>query len=538
MALLIATGIVGAGQQFPIETEETIIGRSTGVPVKLEGSNISRRHARILCKGSSYLIEDLGSSNGTFVNDRRVNGPTPLTQNDVLRIGSYSFSFVIEDNQAADLTIQRETVALPENTDLYRENSSQKLQAVLQLAHDLGNTLELDAILNRFFDLVVKLFPKTDRAIVLFIENGEPVLRLARERQPTPNRERLFSRTLLKQVIDKGIAVLAEDVRTLDANRSLAEMGVRSLLCVPFRAQGTPVFGVVQLEKFRAEDPFTGDDLHMLTAITLQASMALDKSRMHQRIIAQERITNELALAREIQLAFLPRSIPVFGGVQLDLLADLKAAEEVSGDFYDYIQLDTSKVLIVVADVSGKGMPAALFMSMIRALLRQVCKTVRSPAGILRHLNEVISQDNPKFMFVTFVMAVYDIESGNCVLARAGHPAPLLRSSNGSVEEISCHQGCLVGITEDCPAFEEFIVQLSPGDTLIFYTDGFTEAARHGTGELFGTRRLLAMAEKVSVTAALHDYVSLFRSEVDRYCAPAPPQDDLTLLLLRHCAVN
>jgi phosphoserine phosphatase RsbU/P len=534
MALLIATSNVGAGQQFTIDTDETVIGRSAGLPIKLSGPNISRRHARILRDGNKYLVEDLGSSNGTYLNDRRITGLTQMSANDTLRIGPYMFRFELPGEIASDLTIQRQTLAMPGNTDLYDRNPAFKLQAVLQLAHDLGNTLDLDALVSRFFDQVVKLFPKTDRALVLFLENGEPVVRLVRERHSGPRPEQMFSRSVLRQVVEKGIAVLAEDTQKLDDNRTLTAMGVCSLLCVPLRAQGTPVFGVVQLERFRPDDPFTSDDLHLLTAVTLQASMALEKSRMHQRLLEQERISRELALAREIQLAFLPHSIPEFPEASLDLLAELNAAEEVSGDFYDYVKLDSTKVMLVVADVSGKGMPAALFMSMVRALLRQVCKATSSPAEILRLLNIAVAPDNPKFMFVTVVVAVFDVLTGECVIARGGHPAPLLRTSGGKATFVDSHPGCLVGILEDCAPFQEVRLQLAPGDTLIFYSDGLTEATHLPTGELFGNQRLLSIAMQLPENSSLADYISIFRSEVDRFCAPSSAQDDLTLLLLRY----
>jgi sigma-B regulation protein RsbU (phosphoserine phosphatase) len=534
MALLIATSSVDGAHEFVVEAAETVIGRSKGLPIRLEGTNISRRHARILRKDDDYWIEDLGSSNGTFLNEKKVAGRTPLTPNDILRIGSYTFRFGSEVETMADLTIQSEAVPLPGNTELYAEKPVQKLQAVLQLAHDLGNTLELDALLNRFFTQVLKLFPRTDRAIIIFLENAEPVVRLNWERRSDSNRLQFFSKSLFKRVTEQGIAVLAADTGAMEANKSVAAMGIRSILCVPLTAQGTPVFGAIQLERFRAGDPFTNDDLHLLTAVTLQASMALDKSQMHQRLLGQDRIAKELALAREIQLSFLPHAVPVFSGISVDLLADLKPAVEVSGDFYDYIRLDSTRLLIAIADVSGKGVAAALFMSMVRALLRQVIKSVSEPAEILRHLNEALAQDNSKFMFVTMIVAVYDVSSGHCVFARAGHPAPLIRFSDGEVRSIESHSGCLLGIPDACSSFHECSLLMTPGDLLILYTDGITEAAQNGAGELYGEKRFLAAASELAVQAPLHEYVSTFKSRIDQFCAPASLQDDLTLLLLRH----
>jgi sigma-B regulation protein RsbU (phosphoserine phosphatase) len=534
MALLISIG-AGAGRQFTLDSEETVIGRSGGLPITLEGANISRRHARIVRSGDQFSVEDLGSSNGTYVNDRRISAKSPLVANDVLRIGPYSFRFQPETAPPpADLTIHRETVALPGNTEIFRENPAQKLQAVLQLAHDLGNSLEVETLLNRFLDQLLKLFPKTDRALVIYLERGEPVVRLVRDRRGNPGAEPLFSRSLLKQVSEKGLAVLAEDTKALEANVTLNALGVRSVMCVPLRAHGTPVFGAIQLDRFRPDNPFTSEDLHLLTAVTLQVSLVLDKARLHEQLLAQERIGRELALAREIQLAFLPQTVPTLAGSVPDILAELHPAEEVSGDFYDYIPLGENRLAVLVADVSGKGMPAALFMSMVRALLRQLTRPGVGPAEILRALNDTLARDNPKFMFVTIAFGIYDATSGECTVARAGHPAPLLRRANGVVEEVNCAAGCIIGVAETCPELAEHSIRLAPGEMLFFYTDGVTEAAENGSGPMFGTSRLINTTQNVAKDASLDEYTRQLRAELARFTGPGGPQDDVTLLLLRH----
>lgn len=532
MATLIAVG-AGAGRQFEIDAEETLIGRSTGLPITLEGANISRKHARLSREGSQYFVEDLGSSNGTYVNDRRITARTALAANDVLRIGPYAFRFQTAEAQAPDLTIHRQTVALPDNTEIFRENPAQKLQAVLQLAYDLGNTLEVDALLNRFLDQLLKLFPKTDRALVIFLDHGEPAVRLVRDRRTAPGAEQLFSRSVLKQVTEKGNAILAEDTRAFEANVTLNALGVRSLLCVPLRAHGTPVFGAVQLDRFRADNPFTSEDLHLLTAVTLQVSLALDKARLHEQLVAQERIGRELALAREIQLAFLPQKVPALSSGPLDLAAELHPAEEVSGDFYDFIPIDDDRIAVLVADVSGKGMPAALFMSMVRALLRQLTRPGLRPGQILRQLNDTLARDNPKFMFVTIALGIFDPRTGECIVARAGHPAPLVRRKGGQIEEINCGPGCLIGVMEPCPELGEHTVWLAPGEMLVFYTDGVTEAAQNSAGPLFGSERLTEALGKVPLESDLREHMRHLRTEVNRFCGPGGPQDDVTLLLLR-----
>jgi sigma-B regulation protein RsbU (phosphoserine phosphatase) len=538
MALLVISDAQGKRRTYDMEEAEAVIGRASNAAITLEGANVSRRHARILREGADLAIEDLGSSNGTYLNGARLHGIAPLLPQDCLRIGNYTLRL---ENAAApqfaapgDLAIQRQTLATAANQELYRENAAQKLQAVLELAHALGNTLDLDTLLNQFLDQVLKLFPKADRALVIFLENEEPFVRVLRDRRPgARGHDKLFSRSLIRQVVDSGMAALADDVKAMDANLTLNAMGVRSVLCIPLRAHESPVFGVAQLDRFQAGQSFSAEDLHLLTAVTLQISMVLDKARLHQMLLEQERIGRELALAREIQQAFLPAGIPDLGLGFLDLAADLQPAKEISGDFYDFIPLDDSRIALAVADVSGKGMPAALFMSMVRALLRQTAKNSRSPAEMLMALNKALAPDNPKFMFVTALLGIYDARTGEFVFARGGHPAPLLRSADGTIREIDSHPGCLIGIEENCPSMRDSTIQLQHGDTILFYTDGVTEAAEP-QGAQFGCERLLDAIRQASGHAPLTEWIQQLKLRLAEFCGATGPQDDVTLLLLRH----
>jgi sigma-B regulation protein RsbU (phosphoserine phosphatase) len=225
-------------------------------------------------------------------------------------------------------------------------------------------------------------------------------------------------------------------------------------------------------------------------------------------------------------------------GGPVDLVADLEPAQEVSGDFYDFIRLDESRLALLVADVSGKGMPAALFMSMVRALLRQIAKSAKGPADMLMQLNKALAPDNPKFMFVTVLLGIYQVKSGDFIFSRAGHPAPLLRRASGAIQEVESDPGCLIGIEEDCPPLQETALRLETGDTIVFFTDGVTEAAEPKAGLQFGCRRLLESIQRLPASAPLRDWISALKDDLEKYCHTGGPQDDVTLLLLRHGRAN
>ncbi len=215
-------------------------------------------------------------------------------------------------------------------------------------------------------------------------------------------------------------------------------------------------------------------------------------------------------MAREIQQGFLPQESPTFPSAHFELLERLIPAYEISGDFYDYFSVDERHFAAIVADVSGNGMPAALFMTMVRALVRQLAETISSPARILSRLNDAPARDNPKFMFVTVILGIYDVITGECVLARGGHPPALLRDARGRVPEVAMPTGTLVGIMAPYPVQEDFRMQLGVGDTLVFYTDGVTEANASDSPELFGSIRLESLIARQPSWTKLEDRFRVF----------------------------
>ncbi len=533
MSQLVQSLSSGECRQYMIGDQELIIGRLNGLPVVLEGANVSRRHARIWREGNGCFLEDMGSSNGTFVNDNRITCKTRLHHNDRIRIGSHHIRF--EDSSASEneMTIMHQTAAVASNPEIYRESPAQKLQAILELAHHLANSLNREAILARLLEHLLVLFPQADRAIVLCQVAKEPRVMDMRVRQEKVCGQMGFSRSVARKVFENGLAVLAEDTQHMDSNVSIGTLGIHSLLAVPLQAGNGPVLGVLELDRFQMGRPFTAEDLNLLTAIALQASTVLENAMLHEELVVKERIQRELALAQEIQQGFLPRMVPGPAGGMVDLYGELQPAQEIAGDFYDYLTLDSKRLMLAVGDVSGKGMPAALFMAMVRTLLRDLVQNVMSPAEILARLNDAIVRDNPKFMFVTLLLGIYDLTSGRCILARAGHPPAMIRRKDGSTFEIDSPPGRLLGIESPCPGLCDQIVNLESGDAIIFYTDGLTEAVKANADEMYGMNRTRQFLAQLPLAEPLMEWARLIRQEVEEFSKSSHLQDDLTLLLLR-----
>ncbi len=248
-------------------------------------------------------------------------------------------------------------------------------------------------------------------------------------------------------------------------------------------------------------------------------------------LLEQERLKESLKLSRSIQMSMLPTVFPRFArGNPVDLHACMEPAREVSGDFYDFFYLDAHTLLLVIADVSDKGMPAALFMVMVKTLIRAYARTYRLPHRILAAVNPELCRDNEALMFVTLFVATLDTGTGLLVYSSAGHPPPLILGRNGTVEVLTVETSTPLGIT---PAmhFEAQERVLHPGEGLLLYTDGISEAM-NAEQDTFGETRLMALFENQTERDA-EQVVNTVLEAVRTFRAAAEPSDDLTLLFVR-----
>jgi sigma-B regulation protein RsbU (phosphoserine phosphatase) len=205
----------------------------------------------------------------------------------------------------------------------------------------------------------------------------------------------------------------------------------------------------------------------------------------------------------------------------------------VAGDLYDFLHISGDRLAFFVGDVSGKGMPAALFMVAVRTLCRHLAKAGLSPTETLIQLNTALSADNPSGMFVTLAHGVYDPASGEVILASGGHPPPLLRHADGRVENIPLTTGRLLGFEEGSLFLTDLKMTLAPGQALVFFTDGVTEAREPGVKSMFGLERLRKVACGFEHSLSLEACAEKTRAAVEDYTQAKELQDDVTLLILR-----
>ena len=236
-------------------------------------------------------------------------------------------------------------------------------------------------------------------------------------------------------------------------------------------------------------------------------------------------MNSEMQLARRIQETFLPESLPDIPGWSLAIR--WKTARVVGGDFYDVYQLSDGRIIFVIADVSDKGMPAALYMTVTRTLIRSYVTEARTPAQILQKVNEQLHSENKSAMFVTAVVVLLNPQDGTLICANAGHNPPMiLRKKKGKVERIP-HGAIALGVTEDCQ-LKDYTTTLAPGDSFVLYTDGLTEAV-NPHGDFFGEERLTNLLKRLNTLPA-HMLLENIEEAVQQFCQDEPASDDLTMV--------
>ena len=315
-----------------------------------------------------------------------------------------------------------------------------------------------------------------------------------------------------------GEAYYAPDV-TVDPYYQVGDDQTRSELGIPLQSHGQ-LIGVFNAEhgEFNA---FSPGRIQLLEALAGHIATAIENSRLFQRErLEKERMRKELSEAQRIQLALFPGESPFVSGFTIHGLC--LPCQEVGGDWYDYIPLRDGRLAVVLADVSGKGLGAALLMSSTRTVLRLIAESGLPPAEVLCRVNNVLLKDFPSSRFVTMVYAVLDPKHGNVAFASAGHLHPLLVDSDGA-HFLDTEAGLPLGISEG--SFSERTLKLAAGNRLVFYSDGVTEAMNSSL-EQYGATRLRDHIAGPLVTA------QSIVNDVHRFMAGHPASDDVTVVMM------
>ena len=492
-----------AGRLFRLTADLTVIGRSLECDIVLDPKTVSRRHVEIARRRDEYLIRDLESTRGTYLDGCRVTQPTPLRNEARVQLGEVvlkylSPSLLVQDGEEDQSTVSASLdLTIPEDDAAVIARPEEKLRALQKLSREFGGELVLDTLLGRVLESLFEIFPQASGGFVL-LENParELVPEVVRSREGRPAGA-VVSKTILERVMKGRQAILSKNAREeLRDVPSIAESRVRSLMCVPILDHGRHPIGVVQIYADEGRGPFAEEDLDLLASVAGQISVAVQNARMHRDLLQQREFERELQFARQVMQALLPERPRSVAGYEF--WDCYEPARHVGGDYYGFIPMFGSDAArkaparrwaIAVGDVVGKGLPAALLTARLSAEISLFLQDARDPAEVVGRLNRRLVENGVLDMFITFLLVMLDLETHTLYVVNAGHPAPLVRRLDGVVEEVGREtSGLPLAIAADS-TYEASVTHLRPGEYVILYTDGVSDAM-DVAGERYGEARL------------------------------------------------
>lgn len=552
--------IDATGQKVPLE-DSLVIGRTAESGLMIEDNAASRRHMEIKARPDRFIWKDLGSTNGTLVNGAKMLAGE-LKDGDKVQIGETTLSFVVEGRPdpeepaapAEESRLFTETImdaqGMVKQHDAPDKKTTQLLEAVYSVANEIATNYEpcslMDGVLTKTLKAInaqrgaiflaspeAELLPCPECGSVHSIANG------------TLKRAQLgdiqISGTVASRVIRDGESVLYQDTDSdmeLNASESIMSLQLRSIICVPLRAKHG-ILGILYIDTDRQDQNYSHDDLLLAASVGNSAGLALENAQMHQQILEKQRIEQDLATAWTIQEGFLVKEWPQ-EDARYEVYGETRPAKTVGGDFYDYVRPARDKVGILIGDVSGKGVPAALTMAQLLAQFRLLSRDLDTPGDVLKELNRGLVKRSQRGMFCTLCYLTVDLTNGHVICANAGHHA-VVQLSQAGVSTFGDATGPPCGILPEGPWVETRTI-IDPGDSLLLYTDGIVEARSMTTivegasarapveYEEEGLHRCLSRLHGQSARAL----IDAVNQDVQRYTAPAAPHDDCTMMALRY----
>jgi serine phosphatase RsbU (regulator of sigma subunit) len=357
--------------------------------------------------------------------------------------------------------------------------------------------------------------------------DGRLVPRAIRSRREDEEGVVRISRTIVNQAMEQKEAILSADASSdqrFDMAQSVADFHIRSMMCAPFIDAEGKALGVLQVDTLNQRSRFTENDLEVLAGVASQASIAIDNANLHDRIWAQRALERDLELAHRVQRGIVPAEPPAVPGYHF--FHYYEPANLVGGDYYDYVPLPDGQCAIIVGDVAGKGVSAALLMAKLSGEVRFYLASEKDPAKAVRRINAGFGRRDWQDRFVTFVVVLLNPLEHDVTIVNAGHMPPLLRHSGGAVEALGQEEsGLPLGVVDDFE-FEPCIRKLAPGDVIVIFTDGISDAMNEQR-ELYSLERISQqVGEKIDSVEGLGEHLL---ADVQRFVGNQPQNDDMCL---------
>jgi len=404
------------------------------------------------------------------------------------------------------------------------------LLTLYEITRTMNSSLEFEEVLDIVMDSMMQV-TGAQRGFLMIADDhtGRLRIQVARSNEGDPAEES-YSTTIVNEVVATRMPLLTNNAQfdtRYKAGQSIIMKGLRAILCAPMMVKDRLV-GVVYVDTSIRTGTFKDSDSFLLSAVAGQAAIAIENARLYRVAVEKGRLDRELQMAREIQESLLPRRMPQLPGYEM--AARWQSAREVAGDFYDLFALADGTMGVVIADVSDKGAPAALFMASARSMIRSHALSGASPFETLYRTNDLIVDDSRDGTFVTVYYSLFRT-GGYAVHVNAGHNPPMIYRRAQNVVSFLPRGGRALGWFLNNP-LKPIELRLEPGDVIVYYTDGLTDA-ENADGESYGEGRL-AQAFSQCAGQSASQIVNYLVNEVDCFCGDVPAFDDLTLCVVRY----
>ena len=516
--------------------DSVTMGRSPDCSMQIHDRFLSRKHIELRDEGERWVLLDCGSANGTWLNGMPVKEPMPLRPGDSIRIGETEILFGVTRTDrlfAVETTGQTTTNSMRLRDALAEGKASksafERVQAVNKLAMELLEDRPLGELFDFILDRVVEMLKPSRAALALFCRS---------RRGFDPNKVRrsddddiadlVLSRTLLNEVVEekKIVSLLdAADGEKLAQAKSIIGQRIRSAICAPLIVADT-VLGVLYVDFLIGQRDVGEDDVRLVGQISRLAATKLDTTRLREESLLKQRIDEELRTAYVVQSRILPAEPPAVPGY---LLAGLnRPARMVSGDYYDFVVRPDGRVYFVIADVSGKGITAALLMSSLAMAFNIYAAQDPEPSELVARLNGILAPRLGPAKFVTLFAGLIDpARPGDIRFANAGHLPPLVFNAWGVVE--AGDTDIVMGVFSSSE-YRNQSLRLGTGESLILFTDGVVEA-ENATGDLLGSEGIAKALHGRRFSSA-EEIVASVDMAVSSFLSGAEQHDDVTILAI------
>ncbi len=539
-------------RRFELEGDPVLLGRAHSNDLSYpDDASLSRKHVRFTYDAEDWWVEDLGSKNGTLVNGIRIAAKQVLAPGDRLSVGHLLITLVdsedgLENNvvfvgggrEITDATVMtslegllsaettaagraaRGSVSVPDRQNAF---ATPVVRALVRAGRELSGNRPLEELFPLILDLSISAV-SAERGVVMILEGDKLTSRAVH------GEGFRISTTIRDRVLKEKTSVLVRDLAQDEALRqqvSISEQQIHTMMAVPLQTEDQ-VIGLIYVDSRSFIREFTPDDLNLLTVLANVAATRLEHTRLGLIERREQQRTRDLNQAAEIQRAILPSGPP--NNAYIEAAGHNESCRTVGGDYYDFFEYEEQRLGVVLGDVAGKGMSAAMLMSNLQARVQILAENPGELASMIWRLDQAVARNCPDNRFITLFFAILDPEKKEMTYCNAGHNPPLVVRKDGSFERLEV-LGSVLGMLPE-RGYEERRYRFEPGDLLVIFSDGVTEA-ESPAGVEYGDERL-GQWLVTHRTSSAADLIEGILGEIDKFTEGAPATDDVTLLVARY----